>query len=216
MPPPTLTAADLMIAMAGPLPTSPGWAFEPKYDGFRALLVRRGDVSTLTSRNGNPLLPAFPEVAAACQHLPPGVYDAELVVADQSGLPSFSGIQQRWRLRRPSSIVAAAADRPATLCIFDVLAIGERDLRPLPLRERKAELARIAPSGAGLLAVRWVEEGGAALVRESLALNLEGIMAKRLDAPYVRGRSRHWIKVKNSEYVRVGPAANWQPRKREP
>src|SRR5262245_20770258 len=174
------------------------WIFELKHDGFRLLAAREDGSPHLVYRHGNDSTHAFPEVARAMAALPFGdlILDGEVVVLDASGRPSFQGLQKRVQHIRCHDIERAAAERPATLFVFDLLAFEGYDLRPLPLLERKALLAPLVPGTGALLYADHVAEHGEAFFREIQRLGLEGMVGKRASAPYVAGRSPHWQKVR--------------------
>jgi ATP-dependent DNA ligase len=176
------------------------FAYEPKWDGFRAL-AWGGDLR-LDSRNRKPLLRYFPELVPALEALPPGtVVDGEVVVVIDDVL-QFDALQNR--LHPAASRVEMLAGRtPASLVAFDLLALDGEDLRRAPFAERRRQLAGLA---AGLsepwnltpstsdrdLAVQWFEEFEAA--------GCDGIVAKRLDGPYVEGK-REMLKIKHRRTV---------------
>ena len=119
---------DLMHPMAHARPfTAAGWMFEMKLDGFRALARRWNGAVELLSRNGRQMNNQFPEVIAALERIP-GTWaiDAELVVPDERGHPSFEHVRRRALMRQPHSIAVAAGRHPAALCVFDVLAPTDR------------------------------------------------------------------------------------------
>ncbi len=193
-----ISAADLMHARQERHPFSrPGWLFEIKFDGFRALAIKDGKEIELLSRSNKSLAPAFPEVVAAVAALPvDAVLDCELTVLEESGRPRFDLLQSRARKSRPLVVQAAAAATPAMLIVFDALAIERYDVRPLPLRRRKDFLMHLVPSGANIRPLEGIEEQGEALFEKIDGLQLEGMVCKRLDSPYVALRSEHWIKVR--------------------
>jgi bifunctional non-homologous end joining protein LigD len=178
--------------------TREGWVFELKYDGYRMLARREGTRARLRYRSGQDATRLWPEVARAVETLPLDdlLLDGELVVLDAEGRPSFQGLQARAGLSRPEEIERAAAERPATLFSFDLLALGGHDLRPLPLLARKALLARVLPRLGPVRYADHLETRGEELLREVAARGLEGIVAKRADAPYRPGRSPAWLKIR--------------------
>jgi bifunctional non-homologous end joining protein LigD len=175
-----------------------GWLFELKYDGFRTLAARTPAGPLLLSRGGHDLTARFPEVARAVAALPGGglIADGELVVLDAEGRPSFQGLQRRAQLTRRGDVERGAVERPATLCVFDLLALAGHDLRPLPLVERKRLLAQLVPQIGAIRFADHVEDRGEALFEEIRKRGLEGIVAKRGAAPYRGGRSDDWVKVR--------------------
>jgi bifunctional non-homologous end joining protein LigD len=175
-----------------------GWLFEIKYDGFRALAEHHAGSGRLYFRGGGEATAVFPELAAALAALPADlVLDGEIVVADPHGHPSFQRLQQRGLLGNPAQIARAAAALPATLFAFDLLAFAGRDLRPLPLAERKALLELLLPATGPLRHVEHIATHGQAMYTAAARLGLEGIMAKRADSRYRAGRSRDWLKIRS-------------------
>ena len=189
--------------------TREGWVFELKYDGYRIIAgVSRGRASLLT-RNGNDITQSFPEIAAALEALPFAemVVDGEVVVHDDRGVPSFQRLQQRAQLRRAPDIARAAAETPATLYLFDCPGFGDRDLRPLPLLERKEVLRMLVPPLGPLRFSEHIPEKGEELFERVAGLGLEGVVAKKADAPYRSGRSPDWLKIRADlvdDFVVVG------------
>jgi bifunctional non-homologous end joining protein LigD len=117
-------------------------------------------------------------------------------------------MQKRLMLHRPREVArAASGGLRATLFAFDLLALGGHDLRPLPLRQRKALLREVLPRRGAIRYVDHVEREGLRLYDEVRKLDLEGMVAKRADAPYSAGRSPDWVKVpvvRTAEFVVVG------------
>ncbi len=204
------SAVDLMLAEPRDQPFSKaGWVFEPKLDGYRALATHDGAAGTLRSRNGNDLTASFPEVARAVKALPVprAVLDGELVIPDAQGRPSFQALQKRARLSRAIDIRHAAAESPAVFYAFDLLGFEDRDLRGLPLTERKRILRLLLPALGAIRFVDHFERDGTALMQHATGLGLEGIVGKKADAPYKGGRSPNWVKVRaaqTDEFVVVG------------
>jgi bifunctional non-homologous end joining protein LigD len=201
---------ELMLARHRERPfRDDAWLFELKYDGYRVLAARTPAGPLLLSRSGNDLTSRFPEVARAVSALPgEGVLvDGELVVLDAEGRPTFQGLQKRGQLTRRVDVERGAVERPATLYLFDLLAIAGHDLRPLPLVERKRLLARLLPPLGTLRFADHVAGEGVALFDEVRRRGLEGIVAKRAASPYRGGRGEDWQKVradKEGEFWVVG------------
>jgi bifunctional non-homologous end joining protein LigD len=186
-----------------------GWVFEVKLDGYRMRVARSGGVGRLITRNGNDYTAAFPELARAVSALPYDglLMDGELVILDEQGRPSFQRLQNRARLSRPLDIRHAAVESPATLYLFDLMALEGYDLRPLPLVKRKAILQRLLPEVGPLRYAVHFEQQGEALYYQAVGMGLEGIVAKKADAPYTSGRSERWLKVRadrTGDFVVVG------------
>ncbi|MEX2109589.1 MAG: DNA ligase D [Gemmatimonadaceae bacterium] len=189
--------------------TDDDWLFELKLDGYRLIASKSKGEALLLTRNGNDYTSVFPEVARAIKALPfdECIIDGEVVVCDAKGLPSFSRLQQRGRLSSAMEIRRAAVELPATFYAFDLLAFEDFDMRPVSLARRKEILKDVVP---GLGAVRYldhIEGEGEAFLKQVTAMGLEGIVAKKADSPYRKGRSPHWLKIKaerTGEFVIVG------------
>jgi bifunctional non-homologous end joining protein LigD len=189
--------------------TRDGWLFELKLDGYRLLASKARGEALLLSRNGNDYTTVFPEIARAVRALPleSCVLDGEVVVLDREGKPSFSRLQQRGRLTSPLDVRRAAVELPATLYTFDLLGFEDFDLRPLPLRARKELLAIAIPALGPLRPLDHIEREGEAFLQSVSAMGLEGIIAKKADAPYRGGRGKVWLKIKaepTDDFVIVG------------
>ena len=181
-------------------PQPPGWAYEPKWDGFRALAW--SGVPRLDSRNQRPLLRYFPELTSALTALPNGtVVDCEIVVVIDDRT-NFDALQLRLH-PAASRVELLAEETPARLVAFDILAAGGADLRDLPFAERRQRLVALAeiaappwhlsPSTEDIdVAQRWFSEFEAA--------GCDGVVAKALDSPYVEGK-REMIKLKHRRSV---------------
>ncbi len=178
--------------------TRDGWLFELKLDGYRLLAAKsRGD-SLLLTRNGNDYTDVFPEVARAIKALPfeSGIVDGEVVVLDAEGKPSFALLQRRGRLSAPGDVRRAAVELPAAFFVFDLIAFEDFDLRSLPLVRRKELLADLVPKLGAVRYLDHIEREGEAFLEQVKGLGLEGIIAKKADAPYRAGRSPQWLKIK--------------------
>ena len=198
-----------MLATPGKPFSNPKWVFELKYDGYRLLAEKRAGEVKLYSRAGHDFTPTFPEIAEIVAALPFAqfIIDAEVVVLDDRGLPSFSLLQKRGRLTRRADVARAALELPASIYAFDLLAFEGFDLRALPLIERKATLRSLLPVSGALRYSEHFEEQGEALFDEAERLGLEGIIGKRAASPYVSKRSADWIKInaaKSDDFVVVG------------
>lgn len=209
-------APMLATAAQGPgLDPDEEWAVEMKWDGYRTIAVVEGGRATLTSRNGVDLTAAFPELAELPERLDvdAAVLDGEIVVLGADGRPDFGLLQTRLGLTREKDVERARRSAPVHLMLFDALALGGRVLVDAPYRERRAALLDAVRSpGRGRIQVPPAFDGD---LDEALAtsreLGLEGIVAKRVDAPYESGRrSSAWVKVKHhrAQEVVVG---GWRP-----
>ena len=204
-----------MLATAGALPAGPGWAYELKWDGVRALAVCDGGAPRLYARRGNEITGAYPELAGLGAGLPAGtVLDGEIVVLDADGRPSFAALAERMHVRGAARAGALAAATPVTYLIFDLLRLDGVDLVGVGYGQRREfldELAvPLAPAGARWMVPPSFDDGSATLAA-CVEHGLEGVVAKRLTAPYRPGtRSPDWVKVKNeqtADYVVGG----WRP-----
>jgi bifunctional non-homologous end joining protein LigD len=201
---------DLMLATARERAFSrEGWVFELKYDGYRLLAERVGREPYLRSRAGHDLTLTFPEIARAIRGLPLEglVLDGEVVVHDAEGLPSFSKLQKRGRILNKGDALRASVELPAIYYAFDLLALEGHDLRALPLLTRKELLQEVLPSIGPIRYADHIPTQGEAMYEQVTSMRLEGIVAKKADAPYRGGRSSHWIKVRTvrvEDFVVVG------------
>jgi bifunctional non-homologous end joining protein LigD len=187
-----------------------GWLFETKLDGLRCLALKSGGEIFLMSRRGASLTPNFPEIVAGLQTLPDGtVLDAEIVVAGDESCQSFERVRRRARLKSPASIAISSHVMPAALCVFDVLHMGSKDVRGIPLFERKQLISKLLQKAAtGIQNVAHVEARGEALYAQVLKLGAEGIVAKYATSTYEAGRQRTWLKIENPDFSRQVPQAS--------
>ncbi|UAX94727.1 non-homologous end-joining DNA ligase [Ensifer adhaerens] len=175
-------------------PAGPAWAFEVKWDGYRAALhIEPGRIHILT-RGGHDWTDRFPSIAADAPTLgaTTAIIDGEAVVLDEKGRSDF-GLLQRALGRRPG----VHGPGEILLFAFDLLYLDGRDLRRLPYAERRHHLEQLLVGRDG--AIRLSEEvdaDGAEFFRVACDLGLEGIIAKRRDAPYRSGRRPEWLKIK--------------------
>jgi len=189
--------------------TRDGWIFELKLDGYRLLAGKHHGEPMLFTRNGNNYTDVFPEIARAIKALPLDnfIVDGEVVCLDAQGKPSFSRLQQRGRLTNGVDIKRAAVELPATYYAFDLLATDGFDLRPLNLVMRKTLLGDVVPKLGPVRLLDHIEREGEAFLAEVAKIGLEGIIAKKADAPYRAGRTDKWIKIKTertNDFVIVG------------
>ena len=183
------------------IPTGDEWQYEPKWDGFRGLVFRTGDKIFLQSKNGQPLARYFPDVVANVAKLPQQrfVLDGELVIPIGGAL-SFDELQLRLH-PAASRVQKLAAAHPAVYIVFDLLAENGESHLKLNLRERRKLLEKFARSNLGsaksirlsptttdyAVASNWFRKTGR---------DVDGIIAKRLDAPYASGERTAAVKVK--------------------
>ncbi|MET0273563.1 MAG: ATP-dependent DNA ligase, partial [Phenylobacterium sp.] len=181
------------------IPDEPGWRFEPKWDGFRCLAFKAGGEVELKAKSGKPLARYFPDMVEALKALPADrfVLDGELVIT-VDGEPSFDALQMRLH-PAASRVNKLAAEQPADFVLFDCLLDAKgRSLVNAPLTERRAALEalyarlgkpahlRLSPGTEDAAeAAAWLAQSGTAL---------DGVVAKRLDGPYVPGE-RAMLKI---------------------
>jgi bifunctional non-homologous end joining protein LigD len=203
---------DVQLTLAEPRDdafTRDGWIFELKLDGYRLLAAKSQGEALLLTRNGNDYTGTFPEVAKAIKALPfeSGIVDGEVVVLDAAGKPSFAMLQQRGRLTSPRDVRRAAVELPAAFFAFDLLAFEDFDLRALPQTRRKELLADLTPKLGAVRYLSHIEREGGEFLKQVTAMGLEGIIAKKADAPYRAGRTANWLKIKaekTGDFVIVG------------
>ena len=207
----------MLLTTASEVPTDEDWGLEVKWDGMRAQLRFDGRRVTLRSRAGRDCTAQFGELRAIAEALDDEVLlDGELVCFDHEGLPDFERLRSRLRARTGGAVTAARVTAPATLIVFDVLHLAGRSTRRLPYRERRPLLESLALEGPAWRTPRTfaVDEDLVAVTRDRY---LEGVVAKRLNAPYQPGRrSEAWRKHKHRHRERLTITA-WRPGdRREP
>lgn len=170
------------------------WGFELKLDGIRAAATLERDKVTITSRNGLDMTPQFPEVVAALAKLQLlAVLDGEIIVKGADGRPDLRAVQQRNAQSRLRAIAQLAKVTPATFVAFDVLSINHIDVRTMTYAKRRLALERF---GREELEVNPSSTDGQMMWSYVMEHNLEGLVLKRLDSRYIRGRTEDWIKLK--------------------
>jgi ATP-dependent DNA ligase len=190
----------MLAKLSDAVPEGDGWLFEPKWDGFRALVFRDGDDVYLQSRDLKPMQRYFPELMAPLQAALPAraVLDGEIVIAGAAGL-DFSALLLRIH-PAASRVAMLAREIPASFVAWDLLAEGDDDLRALPLDERRRRLEAVLAGARPPVhltpatrdrakALQWFEHFEGA--------GLDGVVAKRLDEPYRPGE-RTMVKVKHA------------------
>ena len=168
------------------LPTGAGWLYEPKWDGYRALVALHGGVATLTSRNGKDLSERFRDVARAVVHAvrtPSAVLDGEVCALDESGTARFESLQ--------------SGSGRLVLMVFDLLVLDGEPVYLRPLEERRRLLEDVLDPTSDTVRLSPAFEDGPALLEAASVQGLEGVVAKRADAPYRPGRrTPEWQKLK--------------------
>ena len=203
-----------MLAATSPLPRSEErWAWEPKWDGWRALIRAADGRITVLTRSGANVTTSFPELerlGAVIGHRR-AILDGEVVATGEDGKPDFDRLSLRLGARSRATAERAAAKAPATWVAFDVCYLDGHSLMDQPYRERRAALESLELHGpAWQTTVAGLGEG-LAMVRACRELGLEGVVAKRLDSRYLPSRrSRSWIKVKQFRRATL-PVIGWVP-----
>ena len=181
------------------LPVGEGWIFEPKWDGFRAIVFRDGGEIHLQSRDEKPLNRYFPELLDPLRAQLPAraVLDGEIVIAASSGL-DFDALQLRLH-PAASRVKLLSRQTPASVVFFDLLAEGERDLRGAPFEERRRRLEEILTSAAPplhLTPATRQRSVAADWFRRFEGAGLDGVVAKQLSGAYEPNK-RVMLKVKH-------------------
>ncbi len=166
------------------------WVHEIKFDGYRMQLRIQGGEAAVRTRKGLDWTDKFKAIAQAAKRLPDAIIDGEIVALDSRGAPDFAALQAALSEGRSQDLV---------YFIFDLLFEGDEDLRDLPLSERKARLKKVLGNPDKSPNIRFVEhlaEAGDAVLQSACRMHLEGIISKKLDAPYRSGRTDSWTKAK--------------------
>jgi len=189
----------MLAKSSGSLPEGSGWAYEPKWDGFRALAFVDGTEAYLQSRNGKPLTRYFPELS-----FPAGRYvlDGEIVAA------SFDTLGQRIH-PAASRIARLAEETPATFYAFDLLADGGEVLLDLPYLERRSRLEARVGAPVELTPVVHSADDARPWLQTA-----EGVIAKEAGCPYLPGERRGMVKIKRVRTIDA-VVMGWRPGKEE-
>jgi bifunctional non-homologous end joining protein LigD len=171
-------------------PAGPGWAHEIKFDGYRVQLRVQKRKAQIRTRSGLDWTDQFAAIAKVARALPDCIIDGEVCAVDDNNMPSFARLQEALAEETSEGLVFFA---------FDLLIDGKEDCRELPLTTRKERLKALlddADLGDTLRHVEHFESTGNEVWASACKMNLEGIISKRLDAPYVSGRHGGWTKAK--------------------
>jgi bifunctional non-homologous end joining protein LigD len=188
---PGFVAPQLCVSVEKP-PESDGWAHEIKLDGYRLQLRVEDGKATLKTRKGLDWTEKFAAIAKEASSLPDALIDGEVVALNDKGDPDFSTLQAALSDGKTSNLIFFA---------FDLMFVDEFDLRRSPLSERKQRLNDMLGSRSSRkeMLIRYldhVEAGGEAVWQTACKMSLEGIISKKLGAPYQSGRSDNWTKTK--------------------
>jgi bifunctional non-homologous end joining protein LigD len=172
-------------------PSAPGWAHEIKFDGYRIQMHVADGVAVLRTRKGLDWTSKFGALARAAMSLPDCILDGEIVALNGQGAPDFAALQGALADDKTSQLI---------LFVFDLLFEGREDLRSLSLEKRKEQLRRFLERfGGNDRLIRYVEHfisAGDTVLKSACQMSLEGIVSKKLDAPYRSGRGDTWVKAK--------------------
>jgi bifunctional non-homologous end joining protein LigD len=169
----------------------PGWIYEVKWDGYRAIaLMNKGNVN-LISRNNKSFDEKFYPVKQVLEDWKiNAVVDGEVAVLNENGIAHF-GTLQNWR---------SEADGQLIYYVFDILWLNGKNLKELPLIDRRTILKNILPSGTLIRFSENFETNATEFLEAAANLGMEGIMAKKEDSPYIEGeRTRSWLKIKSNK-----------------
>jgi bifunctional non-homologous end joining protein LigD len=190
----------MLATAAGEIPADARrYNFEWKWDGVRALaFIERGRLR-LESRNLRDITVSYPELQglAAAVSSDGVILDGEIVALGDDSMPSFASLQRRMHVGDPRVAGRLAREIPVWYVLFDVLYVGGRSVMDEPYTQRRRRLEELKLAGPNWQVTAGHIAEGSAMLNAARASHLEGIVAKRLDAPYEPGRrSRAWLKIK--------------------
>jgi DNA ligase D-like protein (predicted ligase) len=201
-PPPGWVAPMLATLTDQPF-SREGWLFEPKLDGERCIVVRRGRELDILSRNRKNLNQKYPEITAAFQRQKRTVFVADgEIVTFEGEVTSFAKLQQRMQVQHPAADLLRRV--PVWLYLFDLIYLDRYDTQRVPLRYRKDLLQDAFDFQDPLRFTEHREREGEPFYQEACRRGWEGVMAKNGDSTYVSRRTREWLKfkcVKEQEFV---------------
>lgn len=191
------------------LPAAPGWSYEPKWDGFRAIVFVDDDEAIIQSRNGKPLTRYFPELA-----FPPGRYvlDGEIVILNERGGQEFDLLGQRIH-PAASRVAMLAQTTPSRFVAFDLLSVDDEVLLDLPQHERRARLERfVADRATDATTVDLTPSVTDPAEAEQWLHGAEGVIAKERDSPYLPDQRKGMVKIKRVRTIDA-VVRGWRPGK---
>jgi bifunctional non-homologous end joining protein LigD len=173
-------------------PSGENWIHEIKFDGFRLMAQREGTSIRLQTKQGADYTKRYIRIAEGLSRLKVSslVLDGEVMC--------FTGMDQDF-----DKLWSRTHDHEAKLCTFDLLELNGKDLRGLPLGERKKQLFKLVKRATGIEYVEHLTGNGLEIFEHACKLGLEGIVCKRIDLPYQPGPSKSWLKVKNTAHPAV-------------
>jgi bifunctional non-homologous end joining protein LigD len=197
---PTPPKMQPMLAEGGGEPfDDPGWRFEPKLDGIRALATMETGGTVLTTRRGRDVTYQYPDLHMVHELVDQvnAVLDGEIVAVDAEGKASFEVLQQRMNLQNEREIKRASSQIPVSYVVFDLLWLDGRDVTGLGLEDRRELLELVVERDHRLQLMTYVDGEGTAFVDGARRLGLEGVVAKRKGSVYAQGRrTPDWRKIK--------------------
>ncbi len=186
---PLFVAPQLCKTTSRP-PKGESWVHEIKFDGYRMQMRVDAGIAVMRTRNGLDWTAKFPSIAKAAAGLSDAIVDGEVVALDASGAPDFAALQ---------AALSASSSHDLVYFAFDLLFDGDTDLRAVPLAKRKQRLKAVITKLKPTKLIRYVDHlrgSGEAVFDSACSMNLEGIISKRIEAPYRSGRTDTWVKSK--------------------
>ena len=199
----------MLASLSDTAPAGPGWVYEVKWDGVRALAYLANSAVRVVGRKGTPMDRPYPELARLPEFInaSTAILDGEIATLDEKGRPSFERLQPRIMATDTGAIAQLARSRPVLFFAFDLLYLNGRDLRAQPLEERKRLLQSVIEPGGPVRFSEHFPGPVAELLTAVRSQGLEGLVAKRLDGRYLETRSRDWVKIKvnhEQEFILCG------------
>ncbi|MGN7169624.1 ATP-dependent DNA ligase [Paenibacillus cellulositrophicus] len=191
----------LLATAPGPFSHS-NYIFEPKVDGHRLIYSQQAGAIRLYTRHNNDCSRQYPELLLPFDD--DIILDGEVACVDPAtGISDFEAVMTRFQAKKADKIDRLRRALPVTFVIFDILQYKGRDLRELPLTERKAILSSLTLPGTSFGVVPYIEGAGEELFEQVRAWGMEGMVGKRKNSQYVSRRSDAWQKVINWSYAEV-------------
>ncbi len=174
------------------------WMFEQKFDGERCFAYKKNGVVTLKSRNDKIMNDEYPELVAALtkQTADNFIIDGEITAFNSKGVSDFELLQGRINLHQGAEVARKEKKIRIIYCIFDILYCHGYDVRSLPLSARKQLLKGLLRYTPTLSYSSFIVDHGLTLFKKACSLGWEGVIAKKIDSPYVGARSPNWLKLK--------------------
>ncbi len=186
-----------MLLKQGKVFDNENYIYEMKFDGFRTIIYLDNHNIEIRSRNNKDVTNLYPELKSLINCSQKNcILDGELIVMGDNG-PDFFKMQKRGRLKIASKIKQASIDNPVCFIAFDILYYDKNDLTNLPLFKRKEYLDKYIKENDYLIKTKYIKKEGKKLFNEIKKKGLEGVVAKKIDSPYLIGkRVDFWVKFK--------------------